>query len=90
MIIDYKIYESLLLKGDMNRFLNKIYLFKIAENVYLVKIQDDWQRALIFLRYQEYFESANDYFKRKHFERIMKVTINIIWMRGKLYIFFYI
>jgi hypothetical protein len=42
-------------------------LHKIMKNVFAVKIDDQYQRAMLFVRYQEFYESPYKQFQGKHF-----------------------
>lgn len=45
-----------------------ISLYKIADKIYCVKIEDQYLRSMVFLRCQEYYESPSSEFHRKKFK----------------------
>lgn len=56
-----------LLPFRLDSILNQISLYKIADKIYAVKVDDMRTRALLFLRYQEYYESASEDFRSSRF-----------------------
>jgi len=64
----YKLFERKKITGNSQRLLSKIYLFEIIKDVYVVEIKDRWVRSLVFMRFQEYYESGSELFNRKDFE----------------------
>ena len=47
-----------LLEPKMENFLEKIELYHCGDHIWAVKINDSYSRAMVFLRPQEYYESA--------------------------------
>jgi hypothetical protein len=68
-----------LLNFNINEILKQISLYKTAEGIWCVKILDDWLRAMIFLRYQEFYESISDDFRGKDWE----IQKYIDWYKNK-------
>lgn len=63
-----KVVENKLIGYNIEHMLGEIELYKIYPNIYCVKIEDSWLRALLFLRYQEYYEGFSDDFRGKNWE----------------------
>jgi len=43
-------------------------LHRVKKSIYAVKIDDQYQRAMLFLRYQEFYESPYKRFQGKNFD----------------------
>lgn len=43
-------------------------LYKYVEGIYVVRIVDDYARGMLFLRYQEYYESPDELYYRQDFD----------------------
>ena len=65
----FKTFESqLTLKsGPLEDLHSRINLYKVADRIWAVVIQDDYLRSWVFLRCQEYYESTSPYFKNNRF-----------------------
>lgn len=59
---------SRLIKADMNQFLKNIELYHIGDKIWAIKVDDSYTRAMLFLRSQEYYESAFDEIIGKQFK----------------------
>lgn len=57
-----------LLKGDINQMLNQIKLYEVLPNIFVVFIKDQHLRAMVFMRYQEFYEAYSDTFRGKGFK----------------------
>lgn len=56
-----------LLQGDIKNIYDSISLYKVADRIYAVAIEDDYLRGMVFLRCQEFYESSSDEFQGKKF-----------------------
>lgn len=52
---------------DYKKMINSLSLYQVAKNVFAVKTKDDYLLAMLFMRYQEYYESTNSSFRNNHF-----------------------
>lgn len=43
-------------------------LYRVRRKIYAVKVEEQYQRAMLFLRYQEYYESPYKQFQGKNFD----------------------
>jgi hypothetical protein len=50
-----------------SEILGMIKLFEVYPGIFALSIKDDFLRAMLFLRYQEYYESYSEDFRGKHF-----------------------
>lgn len=61
------IFEKNLLTYNIQDMHNEIKLIKVADKIYTLVIKDMQLRAMLFLRFQEYYESSSDEFQGKKF-----------------------
>ncbi len=75
-----KLFEEFnnLLTYDIKDTYNQISLYKLADRIYSVVVEDSHLRAMIFLRFQEYYESSSEEFKGQKF----KWDRYIQWYKG--------
>jgi len=57
-----------LLSYNIKNVYDKVSLYKLADKIYSVIIEDNHLRAMTFLRFQEYYESSSEEFKGKKFK----------------------
>jgi hypothetical protein len=57
-----------LLEPKMDDFLKKIELYQCGDHIWAIKIDDSYSRAMVFLRPQEYYESAFEEIIGKQFK----------------------
>jgi hypothetical protein len=57
-----------LLTMNLPKFLDSIQLFHTGDHIWTIKIEDSHSRAMLFLRAQEYYESAFENIIRKQFQ----------------------
>jgi len=65
-----KIFEEFnnLLPYDIKNLYDQISLYKLADRIYSIVVKDSHLRAMIFLRFQEYYESSSNEFKGQKFK----------------------
>lgn len=63
----FKLFETKLLTYDIEKMKERISLYKIADRIYGVVIEDNHLRAMTFLRFQEYYEASSEEFRGKKF-----------------------
>jgi len=56
------------MNDKLKKILNKIELYAINDNIFLLSISDQKLRANVFMRYQEFYESTSDKFRNKPFK----------------------
>lgn len=56
-----------LLTGKMQDIYDSISLYKVADRIYAVVIEDDYLRGMVFMRCQEFYESPSEEFQGKKF-----------------------
>jgi hypothetical protein len=63
-----KSFNEKLLPYDINNTYNRISLYKVADKIYSVIVEDRSLRAFLFLRFQEYYESSSSEFQNRNFK----------------------
>lgn len=64
---NYDIFENKLLTYNIQDMYDSINLYKVADKIYTIVISDKYLRAMLFLRFQEYYESSSAEFQGKKF-----------------------
>jgi len=65
--IGSKIGKSRLLPFKVQNVLDQIELYKLADSIYAIKVDDVRIRCYLFLRYQEFYEGASENIRGKRF-----------------------
>jgi len=74
-----KTFENFKIDLDIRSILRKISLYKVSDKIYSVVIKDRYLRSMVFLRYQEFYESSSDTFRGQNF----KISDYIDWYKSE-------